>query len=202
MPSKEKNPWKKCRKCKDIPSGSSADFIGRDAESDLPLDLIKELPGIKGNSLSSGWVTWIAVCDVCGTKYQATVDVEPFLWDMTFNRCEDQSLKKSEFLKDQYNFEALKFATKLEILFMDDTSKIMIVQNYWHTDDRHADLIEGYYEDGSPIDGQLFFPSPEIQEVRILESQKKENHVSHPDHEQTFPTIDRYYEDKIKRLNS
>ncbi len=201
MAAKKNQPWEKCRRCKEIPSSSFIDFLGRDKDSSMPLELVKEIPGMKGDSLSSGWKTWIAVCDICGTKYETIVDVEPFLWDMTFSRASNQSIKKSEFSKNQYDFEALKFATKVEILFMDDTSKVMTIRDYWHTDDKHADLVEGTYEEGGGPFGQLFFPSPEIQRVEILESQEEENHGSHPDHGQTFPTIDQWYEDKIKRLN-
>ena len=84
---------------------------------------------------------------------------------------------------------------------MDDTSRILTVQDYWYTDDTHADLVEGIYKDGEGPFEQLFLPSPEIQRVKILDSREEENHGSHPEHGQTFPTIDQWYEDKIKLLN-
>lgn len=48
-----------------------------------------ELPEMKDANLSSGYKSWIVTCDLCGTKYLAEVDVEPFVHDFSLTRFKD-----------------------------------------------------------------------------------------------------------------
>ncbi len=124
--------------------------------SDDIVSEIMELPGIKGVSLTSGYKEWDVVCEICGTRYSASVDVEPFVWDFSIVRANTSvhpygGFSKENISKEQYDFEALKYATKVEIFYNDDTSKIMNISDYWYTRKYDADLVEGSFEGGGGL---------------------------------------------------
>ena len=79
--------WKQCSRCSQIGSAHSEDRI-KDEGPGLP-QAVFELPGMSEENLSSGYKAWTVECDLCGTRYLAEVDVEPFVWDVSIAREKD-----------------------------------------------------------------------------------------------------------------
>jgi hypothetical protein len=101
---------------------------------------------------------------------------------------------KNDFNKNDYDFSALKRATKVKVHKTDGTNFIANVLDYWWQDDETADVVDAVIEDGPLAGGAiLHFPSPDIERVEILESQEKENHGSHPEIGFEAKNIDKMY---------
>lgn len=107
-------------------------------------------------------------------------------------------LTKADF--PQYDFEALKQAKQLRVVYTDGREKIYDVMNYWDMPQDQVDVVEGVdpsvatdapEEERLPI---LFIPSPEIQEVHGVGAPVKGvNHVSHPENAFGTPTINKVF---------
>jgi hypothetical protein len=79
--------WQSCKRCKHIPASSYEDRISGDGDDQSGLtSYIMEMPEMKNADLSGGYKMWTVACELCGTKYLAEVDVEPFVWDISFKR--------------------------------------------------------------------------------------------------------------------
>ncbi|PIR48024.1 hypothetical protein COV06_01330 [Candidatus Uhrbacteria bacterium CG10_big_fil_rev_8_21_14_0_10_50_16] len=79
-----RSPWNACARCTTIPDRVSIDFLDKESEG-IPAT-VRALPGMAGVDLSMGYQIWEMTCDVCGTRYQAEVDVEPMVWDFKLTR--------------------------------------------------------------------------------------------------------------------
>ncbi len=82
----KRDDWIRCERCKDIPDSFHLDMLESGNDTDTTLDNIMEMPGMKDADLSSGYKQWTIECDICKTRYLASVDVEPFVWDFVFLR--------------------------------------------------------------------------------------------------------------------
>lgn len=107
-------------------------------------------------------------------------------------------LTKADF--SQYDFETLKQAKQLRVVYTDGKEKIYDVTNYWEMPQDQVDVVEGVdtsvttdapAEERCPI---LFIPSPEIQEVSVVGVPVKGvNHASHPENIFDTPTINKVF---------
>jgi hypothetical protein len=88
--------WKRCKRCKNIPANTSVNLIDPDEDEKFKRSPIMEMAGMIDADLSSGYKHWIVECDLCGTRYLAGVDVEPFVWDVSFTR-EKDGVAESQF---------------------------------------------------------------------------------------------------------
>jgi hypothetical protein len=99
---------------------------------------------------------------------------------------------KKDFAKTEYDFEALKYATRVKVFKKDKTSFVVFVKDYWYSDEDTTDVVDGViYTDNPQTDDDLkrcyvgdevvYFPWPEYEKVEILSSSEEENHGSHPE---------------------
>ncbi len=91
MTKSKKAPWEECTRCSKIPSSVSEDFLHPSEGPGITKE-IRELPGMKDEDFSSGMRTWTTICELCGTEYEFTTDVEPFLWDVVMYRMTPQKI--------------------------------------------------------------------------------------------------------------
>ncbi len=110
-------------------------------------------------------------------------------------------MTKDDFAK-QYDFEALRYACRVEITFNDGHIKEYEVQNYWDSPPELVDAMECWDLD-APSDASedikypiYYVPSPEIASIRILAKVEQPNHGPHPEIAIIFPDIDELYPQK------
>ncbi len=105
----------------------------------------------------------------------------------------------------QFNFEALRCATEIEVRFIDGTVKQYEVSNYWDTTPLLVDAIECWdllvpqdapEKDHFPI---LYVPDLSIASIQVLSRIDYPNHGGHPEIGIVFPTIDELYSAHVPR---
>lgn len=95
--------WESCPRCSQFPKGVSVSLLGMDGEDASVPEAAFELTGLSEEMLSSGYKAWQVHCDLCGTRYLAEVDVEPFVHDFTLSR--EQSGKAVTQFGEEYLFD-------------------------------------------------------------------------------------------------
>lgn len=93
--------WEKCSRCEKIPSAYGKNFmnmLGEVGEDPHPVPSeIFEFKGMDSSMLNSGYKDWVVECELCGTRYLAEVDVEPFVHDFTFSREDKDGVAHTQF---------------------------------------------------------------------------------------------------------